>query len=220
MAFKDYREWIGFLEREGELLRIEKEVSPEPDVGAIGRAICDMEGPGALLERVSGFKIKLAIGMHASWRRANAALGLPIGANRREQTEFIMKASDRHPIKPVMLERGPCQENVISGDEVNLFHLPIPRLNKHDASFYITKPMAITKDPDTGWVNVGMYRMMLQERNKIAILLTPKQHIGHHFRKYLARGEHMPMAVALGTEPVLPMVAGAKIPAGWNEYDF
>ena len=220
MAFKDYREWVAFLEREGELLRIDKEIPPEPDVGAIGRAICDVEGPGVLLENVSGFNIKLAIGLHASWRRANAALGLPLDATRREQTEFIMKAYDSHPLNPVMLESGPCQDNVITGDDVNLFHLPIPRINKHDASFYITKPMSVTKDPETGWVNVGMYRMMLQDRNRISILLTPQQHIGHQFMKYLDRGEHMPMAVALGTEPVLPMIAGAKIPAGWNEYDF
>ena len=220
MAFKDYREWIAFLEKEGELIRIEKEISAEPDVGAIGRAICDIEAPGALLENVSGFKIKMAVGLHASWRRTNAALGLPLEASRREQTAFIMDAYDRHPAEAVMLESGPCQENVITGDEVNLFHIPIPRINKHDASFYITKPMAVTKDPDTGWVNVGMYRMMVQERNKISMLLSPGQHIGHQFSKYLDRGEHMPMAVALGTEPVLPMVAGAKIPAGWNEYDF
>jgi UbiD family decarboxylase len=220
MAFKDFREWISFLEREGELLRLDREIAPEPDVGAIGRAICDMEGPGALLENVRGFKMRLAIGLHASWRRANAALGLPREATRREQTQFIMNAYDRHPLKPVMRDSGACQENIVTGDAVNLFHIPIPRINKDDASFYITKPMCITKDPETGWVNVGMYRMMVQERNRIAIHLTPQQHIGHHYAKYIERGQPMPMAVALGTEPVLPMVAGAKIPAGWNEYDF
>ena len=85
MAFKDYREWIAYLEGEGELLRFDKEISPEPDAGAIGRAICDMEAPGAMLEKVSGFDMPLAIGLHASWRRANAALGLPVDTHQREQ---------------------------------------------------------------------------------------------------------------------------------------
>jgi len=73
MAYRDLRDWIEHLEKDGELIRIKDEISIEPDAGAIGRAVCDLEGPGVLAENVAGFKTSLAIGLHASWRRAAMA---------------------------------------------------------------------------------------------------------------------------------------------------
>ena len=222
MLFADLRDWIAFLEKQEELVRVTREVRAEPDIGAMGRAICDTQGPGVLLEKVAGFATPVAVGLHGSWRRSNLAVGLPADATRKEQVErwvAALKAHETNPIRAEMVTGAPCKQNVVTGSQVNLFALPVPRLNKQDASFYLSKPLCITRDPDSGWVNVGMYRMMILNRNEAGILLMPFQDIGHHFAKYLGQGRSMPMAVALGTEPALPMLAGAKIPVGWSEYD-
>lgn len=220
MVFRDLREWIRFLEEEGELLRIQEEVRLEPDVGAIGKAICESEGPGAFLEKIAGYTTPLTIGLHASWRRAALALGLKKNAPREEQLTAWSEGWKRFPVPPVEVRDGPCKENVIVGEEVNLFSFPIPRVNQQDGSFYICKPCCITRDPDTGVVNVGMYRMMALDRNKTTILIPPHQDAGRSYAKYRQRGQTMETAVALGTEPVLPMVAGTRIPSEWSEYDF
>ncbi|MDP2728648.1 MAG: UbiD family decarboxylase, partial [Dehalococcoidia bacterium] len=220
MAYRDLREWIDHLDQEGELLRIKEEINLEPDAGAIGRAICDIQGPGILAENVAGFENRMSICLHASFRRAAMAMGLPKETSLREQKQAWLKAYDRHPIKPVMVKDAPCKDNILRGGEVDLFRFPIPRLNLHDASFYISKPMVITKDPDSDWVNVGMYRMMVLDRNRTCILAEPPQHIGEHYKKSRWLGRPLEVAVALGTEPVLPMVAGMKVPRGWSEFDY
>ncbi len=221
MPYRDLRDWIQALEKEGDLLRIKEEVRPEPDAGAIGRAVCDIEGPGIFFENVSGFTTPLTTCLHGAWRRAAMAMGLPKEATKRQQVQAWLDAYKRYPIKSKVVTKAPCQENVLTGNKVNVFQFPIPRNNLNDASFYLTKPMCISKDPETGWVNIGMYRMMLLNRNQIAIMTgSAAQHARQQWRKYMKLGKKMEMAVAIGTEPVLPMVAGMKIPSGWNEFDY
>ena len=221
MPYRDLRDWIDHLERNEELIRIKEQIQIEPDAGAIGRAVCDLEGPAVLAENVAGFETPMSIGLHASWRRSAMAIGLPKTSGHKEQLRAWNGFSKRTHLKAEMVKDAPCKENILKGDQVNLFQFPIPRINIHDGSFYISKPMIITKDPDSGWVNVGMYRMMVMNRNKTGMMaLTATAHANLHFKKYRDRGQDMPMAVALGTEPVLPMVAGSWQPEGWNEFDF
>ena len=221
MAYRDLRDWIDHLEKDGELIRIKDEISIEPDAGAIGRAVCDLEGPGVLAENVAGFNTPLAIGLHASWRRAAMAIGLPKTSSHKEQVAAWDSFFKSDQIKAKMVDDAPCKENILKGDKVNLFQFPIPRINIHDGSFYISKPMVITKDPDSDRVNVGMYRMMVLDRNETALgLHTAASHGALHYERYAKRGQDMPMAVALGTEPVLPMVAGSWQPALCCEFDF
>ena len=149
------------------------------------------------------------------------AMDLPKDTSRRQQVKAWIDAYNRYPVKAKVVSDAPCKENVLARDEVNLFRFPIPRINSNDASFYISKPMCISKDPDSDWINVAMQRMMVLHRNQTAVLAsTLGRHIRHHWRKWQGIGKPMEMAVAIGTEPVLPMIAGMKIPAGWNEYDY
>jgi 4-hydroxybenzoate decarboxylase len=221
MPYKDLREWIQRLEEEGELVRIKDEISPEPDVGAIGRAVGDIAGPGIFIEKITGFEIPLATCLTGSWRATALALDLRKDTNRRDMVKVWMDAFEKYPVKAKVVNDAPCKENILIGEKVNLFQFPIPRINPDDASFYISKGNSITKDPDSEWINVGIYRMMLLDRNKIALSVqTAAQHFRFHLRKYYEAGKPMEVAVAIGTEPVLPMVATMKIPAGWNEYEF
>ncbi|MDA4129172.1 MAG: UbiD family decarboxylase [Thaumarchaeota archaeon] len=218
-AIKDLRDWIERLSKENDLWVLEDEVSPEPDIGAIGKAVCDIQGPAALIKNVKGYKIPVAIGMHAAWRREAKALGLPADASHDEITEAWREGFARYPVKNLEKTNGPCKENVSKGDAVNLFNLPLHRINQGDGSFYISKGNVITKDPDTGKVNVGIYRMMVLDKNRTALLMNYNQHGARHLIRSEELGKPLEVAVAIGGDPILPMVAGAKIPYEWSEYE-
>jgi len=225
--FRDLREWIDHLESEGELLRLKEEISLEPDIGAIGKAICDMNkgglsAPGIVAENIVGCNTTLAIGLDAAWNRTAMAFGLPKDASFKEQKEAWQKAYDRYPIKAkvVAKEDAPCKENILHGDAVNLFKLPIPRLNIQDAGPYLLKTLCITKDPDSDWVNFGMYRAQVLDRNKTSIMTSHTSHWGEHYTKARRYGKPLEMAIAVGTDPVLARVSGTRTPAEWNEFDF
>lgn len=218
MPYASFRDWVDRLDTEGELLRLKEEIKLEPDCGAIGRYVCDTEGPGIYAEKVAGCKIPLTFVLHGSFRRSALAMDMPKTAGIPEQLREWNKRWGRVPAS--MVSSGPCKEVIDSGEEVNLFDYPIPRFNVNDGGPFINKTSLTTKDPDSDWVNVGMYRMQILDKNKTGAFINAFQHIGMHYKKYEKRGEPMPMAVPLGTEPVLPMVSGMKIPAEWNEYDF
>jgi UbiD family decarboxylase len=90
MIARDVREWLSQLEKEGELLRIREEIKLEPDIGALGKAVCDIQGPGVLAENVSGYKTKLCVGLHGAFRRTAMAMGLTKNASFGEIKEKWM----------------------------------------------------------------------------------------------------------------------------------
>ncbi len=223
MIYSDLREWITDLDKHGELLRIKEEINLESDVGAIGQACRAVNGPGILAERIHGYKdARLSIYLPGSLQRAGMALGLSKEASPREQKEVWLRAYEKYPAKPRIItrEKAPCKENILRGDEINLFNFPIPRLNTVDAAPYITKTLCITRDPDSDWINFGMFRMMVLDRNKTGIFTSHSSHWGQHYIKSRRQGKPLEMVVALGTDPVLSMVSGVRIPSGWKEFDF
>ena len=223
MIYRDLREFIDHLDREGELLRIKEEINLEPDVGAIGEAVCQMKGPGILADNIAGYEnARLSVCLHASWAREAMALGLPKNASSKEQKRAWLEAYERYPVPPRFVDKknAPCKENVLKGDDINLFNFPIPRINTHDAAPYITKTMCITKDPESGWVNFGMYRVMVLDRNRTTIMTSNTSHWGQHYTKARRLGKPLEMAIVLGTDPVLPIVSASKIPGGWEEFAF
>ena len=192
MIYRDFREWIVGLEKEGELIRIKEEIHLEPDSGAIGRAVLDIDGPGILAENIYGYETKMTTGLFASLRRVALAMGLPKTASFKEMKEAVLRAYDNFPVKARMVDKkdAPCKENIVTGDKVNLFQFPAARNNAQDAGPYMYKTVCITKDPDSDWVNCGVYRLQLIERNKTGILIQPDQHTADHYRASLLKENH------------------------------
>ena len=222
MAYRDLREWMARLEREGELVRVKDEVRLEPDIGAIGRAILNTDGPAVWAEKLFGFDDtrSLVIGLAATDSRVGMALGLPKDSTMSEQKSLWLSAYDKKPLKPRMVSDAPCKENIVSGEDVNLFHFPIMRLNTADPAPFIIKTSVISKDPDSGWVNSGTYRMQVVGHNKTGMYAARRKDWGEHYEKYRQMGKEMECAVALGTEPVLGMVSGTRLPLECSEYEF
>ena len=121
----------------------------------------------------------------------------------------------------MIVDRGPVKENILRGADVDLLQLPAPLWHKMDGGRYLgTFDGVVTKDADSDWINVGLYRRMLQDKNHTGMSIAVGQHIWLHWRSYKRKGEtKLPVAVAIGWDPVLPAVACAPSPIGVCEYD-
>lgn len=222
MAFRDLREYIDKLEQEGELVRVGVEVDWDLELGGIVRRATETGAPASLFEKIKGYPpgYRVLGAPTANYRRIAIALGLPAGSSFENILEFYISRKAA-PLKPMLVGSGPCKEVVELGEKANLFKFPAPMLHAGDGGRYIgTYHTIITKDPDTGWVNWGMYRLMIHDSRTMGGLVLPVQHIGMlYYEKYEARNQPMEFAVCFGTEPVTSLISAFGIPMGTNEAD-
>jgi UbiD family decarboxylase len=223
MAIKDLREWISLLEKEGELARVKTEVDWDLEIGGVLRETMDRKGPALLFENIKDHKdttcTKLFCGSLATLTRIALMMGLAKNTPYKELIQ-VWRERVKKPIKPVVVATGPCKENILKGDDVDLFQFPTPHWEKLDGGRYIgTFHGVITKDPDTGWENAGVYRQVIHDRNSTSMSVAQGQHIWMHWRKYRRKGQNLPLAVAIGWAPILPAIAAASVPDGVDEWD-
>jgi 4-hydroxy-3-polyprenylbenzoate decarboxylase len=227
---RDLRDWIALLEREGELVRVSAEVDPHLEVTEIVDRTVKAGGPALLFERPKRASHPLLINQFGTERRMCFALDAPslddVAAKLENVLEMqppqglVDKVRGLKKLKsiadslPQTARRGPAQEIVLSGDEVDLGRLPIQTCWPGDAGPFITLPAVITKDPRTGTRNVGMYRMQVLDRN------TTAMHWQIHKdgrADYLATDGRIEVAVALGLDPVTTYTASAPLPKHIDE---
>src|SRR5262249_42859083 len=124
-------------------------------------------------------------------------------------------------IPPKIVKTGPCKENILTGEAVDLYEFPTPYWNRLDGGRYLmTYGGCVTKDPKTGVMNIGVYRGMIAHKTPLPILMWRAQHIGPHVTEWKQGGKsEMPIAVAIGIEPSIEFVGGAPVPKGICEYD-
>lgn len=222
MAYRDLREWIETLEKEGELTRVKKEVDWDLELGAIARENMDRGGPALLFENIKDHQNtlgkKLITCSLSSYSRVALMMGLPKDTPYQDLIR-IWRERVKKPVQPVIVKTGPCKENIIKGDDVDLFQFPTPHWQKLDGGRYIgTFHGVVTKDPETNWTNVGMYRQMIHDKRHTTMSVAQGQHIWFHWRKYRAKGQNIPMAVVIGWDQTLPAVSSAPVATGVDEY--
>jgi len=210
VPIQDLRGFLQLLEDEGELARIASEVSLDQEIGAVCLRNLRTSGPGLLFECPEGKDGLLAVDLLASRRRYALALGV---APEHLAAEWNRRTKDLLP--PVMVESGVCQQNVLVGDQVDLTKLPVPVWNALDGGPYLTLGCHISKDPDSQFRNVGIYRNQIHDRNTLGILVEPYGHLRHQWSK--RPNEPFPVAIVLGADPVVPMAAVAPVPYGRDE---
>lgn len=228
MAIRDLRDYIDCLEKEGEIQQIESEVDWDLEVGAIIRRSFDLRAPAPFFLKIKGYPngyriLGAPIGLSNSPGAAYKRLAISFGMSPTSTAKTIIEEYIRRrksPIKPICVHTAPCKENIHIGDEVDLLEFPAPLLHQGDGGRYLgTWNVVITRDPDSDWVNWGVYRLMIHDRKTLGCLIFPNQHIGFHLKKYEERNQPMEFAVAIGTDPVSPLISGARIPPGVNECD-
>lgn len=222
-----FRDYLAELERHGQLLRIDDEVKAEPDLGAAGAAAPKLgdRAPALLFTDVAGFRDpNIVLNAHGSWANHAIALGLPPETPVREQAEEFGRRWDAFPVPVERRAHPPFAENTVAGEAVDLFSLlPLFRINAGDGGFYIDKAAVVSRDPDDpgsfGKQNLGIYRMEVQGPRTLGLQPVPQHDIALQLRRAEERGEDLPVAIALGNEPTIPLVAGMPIAYADSEYE-
>lgn len=221
----DLRGWISALEGAGLCKRVKAKVDWNDEMGGVIRVGMALQGPALLFENIKdydkddvwGHKV-FSAGI-SSFAAMNLLLNLP---KEMDVTDVVRYCKDKfgQRVEPVTVATGPIKENIVKGNDVDLEKFPIPKVHHLDGGRYIdTFCGVITKDPDTNWENVGLYRGMVVSKRSIAKLIARSQHIGQTFVKYEERKQKMPIAMAYGCSDILPTVAALPIPRGVSEWE-
>ena len=228
---RDLRDWIALLEREGELVRVSAEVDPDLEITEIVDRTVKAGGPALLFENPKGAAHPLLINQFGTERRMCLALGverLDDVAQRLEDViemqppqGLVEKVKGLRKLKsiadsmPKTVSRAPVHEVVLTGDEIDLGRLPIQRCWPGDPAPFITLPAVITADPRTGTRNVGMYRMQVIDR--ASTYMHWQIHKDGRADLLAAEDGRIPVAVALGLDPITAYSASAPLPKHIDE---
>jgi 4-hydroxy-3-polyprenylbenzoate decarboxylase len=237
LAYNDLREWIAALERAGELKRIRTEVDPILEIAEITDRVSKSRdqhgnygGPALLFERAKGSEMPVLINQFGSERRMRMALEVDSLHEVAERIRAFMDVKspqgflDKVKMLPMLAEMGkffpktvstgPCKEN-IRHDQFDLNRLPILKCWPRDAGRFITLPCVITRDPNTGKRNVGMYRMQVYDSRSTG-MHWQRQKIGaEHYREMLRRGAAANADSAASSVDIMARTSGGShIPSG------
>jgi 4-hydroxy-3-polyprenylbenzoate decarboxylase len=224
MAYQGLRGFIDEVDRLGEL-RVARGVDPHLELGAVTElAHHRVNGPAVLFDDVLGYPpgYRVFINSLGSASRTALALGLPTGRTWKELVPFWrQRMKEIQPISPAYVTDGPIMENVQRAADVDLLKFPTPFWHELDGGRYIgTGVLDILPDPDSDWVNLGTYRVMLVDRNHVCLYISPGKH-GRIIRdKYFAAGKPMPVAMSFGHDPLLFMASSMEVPFAMSEYDW
>ena len=233
MPYRDLREFIAFLESKGDLRRISAPVSAELEMTEIAYRSLRADGPALLFENVVGHDMPVAINLFCSERRMNWALEVEDADSLAGRLEAMIEMVQGGPpqgvlnklrtlgrlvhvgaYQPRTIGNPPCQQVVLSGEDVDLYSLPIIKCWPMDAGPYITLPLVITKDPETGTQNYGIYRMQVFDRNTTGMHWQTHKVGARHYR---ASADKLEVAVALGGDPASIWTGSAPLPPDIDE---
>jgi 4-hydroxy-3-polyprenylbenzoate decarboxylase len=216
-AVNDIRSWLELLESEGELRRITAPVNWDVELGTITRHVLSATGPALMFENIQDHQDtycqKLFTASLGAYRRFALALGLP---KEMAERDIILKAREmfksRADLKVVDRSQAAFSKNVVRGSDVDLNDLPVPKWHHWDGGRYInTFSQIITRDPATGVQNVGLYRGMIAEKDKISTLIAPSQGWGGHYSQHQMAREPMKVAVCIGCDPLLTFLSASPV---------
>ncbi|MQA03125.1 MAG: UbiD family decarboxylase [Streptosporangiales bacterium] len=222
---EDLRTALDRLRAYGELADVTGEVHWDRELGTLTREALRRQGPALLFKNITGYNTpdarcsQLVTSIVASQRRLSLLLGYDEPPQHEDLVKYVLK-KNAEQVPPVIVDDGPVHEVQVTGDDIDLNELPVPWWHHLDGGRYINTFAAIvTKDPEDGTVNLGVYRGMISGKDKIPMLLVPSQHWGLHWRKHLDLGKPMQVACVYGWHPVMDFLAGSPIPKGLSEYD-
>ena len=236
MAYQGLRDFIQTLESKGELIRISASVSTDLEITEIVDRVSKSEGGGlALLFENNGSDFPVLINAFGSGRRIALALGCEnldsigseieslfkkLSAPRSgflDKLKFLPLLSQMASWMPKLVSgRGKCQEVVMGTPDLS--KLPILKCWPSDGGAFITLPCVVTRDPETGLRNVGMYRMQVFGPSLTGMHWHKHKTGARHYAGYKEKGLIMPVSVVIGGDPAYTYAATAPLPDNIDEY--
>ncbi len=226
--YRDLREYLAALESRGKLSRITREIDKDTELMPLVRwqfrGLPEKERRAFLFEHVTDAKgkkysVPLVVACYAASTDVYA-IGMMC-----EPADIMKKWAEAqlHPIAPVMVSEAPVQEVVHAGNNLlehgGLLEFPIPVSTPgFDNAPFITAGAWVSKDPETGVRNIGVYRGQLRSATRTGINCFAPQHLRLHWEKSKSKGVPLQAAIILGAPPNIGYVGATKIPFGTDEY--
>lgn len=241
MAFKDLRDFIELLEKEGELKRISTEVDPYLEITEISDRTLRAGGPALLFENPKGSTIPLLANLFGNTRRIALAMGQEDLEGLRDVGKLLAFLKEPSPpsgwkdlwqslpsyknvlnISPIVRKSAPCQEVVLEGGAIDLTKLPIQTCWPGDVAPLVTWPLVITRGPEKERQNLGIYRMQLLGPNKLIMRWLSHRGGALDFRDWQLQhpGEPFPVSIAIGADPATILATVTPVPDTLSEYAF
>ena len=241
MKYSDLRDFIQQLESIGELKRIKQEVDPVLEITEISDRTLRKGGPALLFENVKGSEFPLLANLFGTPLRVAMGMGEEDVSALRDVGKLLAYLKEPEPPKgmkdawqklpifkqvlnmsPKMVSKAPCQQNIISKDDVDLSKLPIQTCWPGDAGPLITWALVVTKGPEKERQNLGIYRQQVIGKNKVIMRWLTHRGGALDFRDWQKKhpGEPFPVAVALGADPATILGAVTPVPDTLSEYAF
>ena len=236
---RDLRDFLGLLEQRGQLRRITAPVDPDLELAAIADRVLGLGGPALLFENVIGSTLPVAVNLLGTVERVVWSMGMEHPEELEALGEKLALLQQPRPPKglgelsrygglaldllrsfPDLDLTPPCHQQVFKGEAVNLDALPLLRPWPGDAGRIITLGLVITRDPETGTPNVGVYRLQQQSLNTMTVHWLSVRGGARHLRKAAALGKKLEIAIAIGVHPLLVMAAATPIPVQLSEWLF
>ena len=241
MKYTDLRDFIDYLEKRGELVRITQEVDPYLEMTEISDRTLRAKGPALLFENPKGYSVPVLCNLFGTPDRVAMGMGQESLSALRDVGTLLAFLKEpeppkglrdlwekRHDFKQVLnmpvkqIKHPPCQEIVLEGDAVNLDTLPIQTCWPGDAGTLVTWPLVITRGPDKERQNLGIYRMQKIAKNKLIMRWLAHRGGALDYRDWQKKfpGKPYPVAVALGADPATTLGAVTPVPDTLSEYAF
>lgn len=223
MAYDSLREFLAAVEGIGELKTIHN-ADWNLEIGALTEWYAGLqEKPCLLFDRIPGYpeSYKVCTLFLASPNRSALALGMPLNehpVNYVDRWRRRVRTSASLPARYV--NTGPVFEHADEGAKVDLFKFPVPQWGELDGGRYIgTATMVVIKDPESEWVNAGVYRSMIHDEKTLGIFITPGKHGRVLAQRYWSAGKPCPIALTFGQEPATWIAASMGAAVGRSEFD-
>ncbi len=233
MPFKNLNEFIRALEGMGELKRISAPADPALEITEITDRVSKSLGPALLFENVVGYDYPVLINAFGTYKRMQTALScasfddiaqrlasrihMKPPSSFKEKLKTLFDLKEMADLIPKKVKRAPCQDVVFDKPPL-LDRLPALTCWPADGGPFITLPIVITKDPDTGVQNMGMYRMHKYDDATTGMHWQYNKDGARHFDKYKSRGlRRLEVAVALGGSPAVTYASTAPLPPDIDE---
>ncbi len=241
MKYKDLRDFIRGLEKQGELVRIKQEIDPYLEMTEISDRTLRAGGPALLFENPKGFDTPVLCNLFGTEKRVALGMGANSIENLREIGEVLAFLRQPEPPKglkdawqklpvfkqvlnmgPKMVKQAACQQIILQGDSVDLTKLPIQTCWPGDAAPLITWPLVITRGPNKERQNLGIYRQQLLGKNKLIMRWLSHRGGALDFKEFQQTnpGKRFPVSVALGADPATILGAVTPVPDNLSEYAF
>ncbi|HJX23569.1 MAG TPA: UbiD family decarboxylase [Candidatus Bathyarchaeia archaeon] len=212
MDVTDLRSFIRALEDASELKRVRRQVDARLELAAVVRASELSDGPALLFEDVKGSKIPVVSGLLSNVERAAIALGVG-----EEDLLPRISGAVEAPMKPKVVEDGPVRENIHKNGIDLLKMFPIPIHAEKDAGPYISAGVVVSKNPETGRMNLSYNRMQVKGPKRLGFKISKWRDIGDFFEEKEKVNQALEIAICIGVDPVIEMAAATKVP--FDEYE-